>query len=357
MGKKLVRKALEMLRKLASAVKGAESRTEADDDMERAEKTAASDNEEDQKGNDYIQFWEAFGKNIKLGLIEDSSNRTKLSKLLRFKTSFDGGRKWYSLEEYVGRMKDNQSNIYYISGSSIDAVKDSAFMEQMRAKHLEVIFLTDPIDEYAIQNLTEFDGKKLQSITKENLKFGDEEEADKKRAELYAENFKPLTDWMKTVYGDKIEKITVSNRVVDTPCLLVTSQYGYSANMERIMQSQAFADTKRTQYLVSKKTMEINPRHPIIIELKKRAEESPEDEDTKDLANLLHDTALLNSGFQMEDTKGFASRMYKLFKAGLSLESLDLAPEIEVPEEEEETEEEGEEAEVEDAEEEEKKEL
>jgi len=162
---------------------------------------------------------------------------------------------------------------------------------------------------------------------------------------------------MKTVYGDKIEKIIVSNRVVDTPCLLVTSQYGYSANMERIMQSQAFADTKRTQYLVSKKTMEINPRHPIIIELKKRAEESPEDEDTKDLANLLHDTALLNSGFQMEDTKGFASRMYKLFKAGLSLESLDLAPEIEVPEEEEATEEEGEEAEVEDAEEEEKKEL
>merc|ERR1711881_322317 len=144
-----------------------------------------------------------------------------------------------------------------------------------------------------------------------------------------------MGDWMKTVYGDKIEKITVSNRVVDTPCLLVTSQYGYSANMERIMQSQAFADTKRTQYLVSKKTMEINPRHPIIIELKKRAEETPEEEDTKDLAN----------------------RMYKLFKAGLSLESLDLAPEIEVPEEEEATEEEGEEAEVEDAEEEEKKEL
>merc|ERR1711871_1247925 len=336
MGKKLVRKALEMLRKLASAVKGAESRTEADDDMERAEKTAASDNEEDQKGNDYIQFWEAFGKNIKLGLIEDSSNRTKLSKLLRFKTSFDGGRKWYSLEEYVGRMKDNQSNIYYISGSSIDAVKDSAFMEQMRAKNLEVIFLTDPIDEYAIQNLTEFDGKKLQSITKENLKFGDEEEADKKRAELYAENFKPLTDWMKTMYGDKIEKITVSNRVVDTPCLLVTSQYGYSANMERIMQSQAFADTKRSQYLVSKKTMEINPRHPIVIELQKRATENAEDQDTKDLAELLFDTALLNSGFQMEDTKGFAGRMYKLFKAGLSLDTLDLAPEIEVPEIEEE---------------------
>ena len=356
MGKKLVRKALEMLRKLAQKAQKAEEE-KSEDDAEAAEEDSEEKSEDEEVEDDYIKFWEAFGKNIKLGLIEDSSNRTKLSKLLRFKTSVDGGEKWHSLEDYVGRMKDNQSHIYYISGSSMDAVKNSAFMERMRAKNLEVIFLTDPIDEYAIQNLTEFDGKKLQSITKENLKFGDEEEVDKKRAELYTENFKPLTDWMKTVYGDKIEKIAVSNRVVDTPCLLVTSQYGYSANMERIMQSQAFADTKRTQYLVSKKTMEINPRHPIIIELKKRAEETPEDEDTKDLANLLHDTALLNSGFQMEDTKGFATRMYKLFKAGLSLESLDLAPEIEVPEEEEAAEEEGEEAEVEDDEGEEKKEL
>ena len=332
MGKKLVRKALEMLRKLAT-----EEKVAAEESITNSEGSSGSPDdpspevEEESKSEEYIKFWEAFGKNIKLGLIEDSSNRTKLSKLLRFKTSFDGGDKWFSLEEYVGRMKDNQANIYYISGSSMDAVKDSAFMEQMRAKNLEVIFLTDPIDEYAIQNLTEFDGKKLQSITKENLKFGDEGEIDKKRTELYAENLKPLTEWMKNVYGDKVEKISVSNRVVDTPCLLVTSQYGYSANMERIMQSQAFADTKRSQYLVSKKTMEINPRHPIIIELQKRATENPSDEDTKDLAEILYDTALLNSGFQMEDAKSFARRMYKLFQAGLSLDTLDLVPEIEVP--------------------------
>merc|ERR1711871_1780909 len=318
MGKKLVRKALEMLRKLAT---------------EKADENGGDDSDkESETKKDYITFWEAFGKNVKLGLIEDSSNRTKLSKLLRFKTSHDDGKEWFSLEDYVSRMKENQANIYYISGSSMDAVKDSAFMEQMRKKNLEVIFLTDPIDEYAIQNLTEFDGKKLQSITKENLKFGDEEEVDKKRTELYAENFKPLTDWMKSIYGEKVEKISVSNRIVDTPCLLVTSQYGYSANMERIMQSQAFADTKRSQYLVSKKTMEINPRHPIVIELQKRAAENPDDVDAKDYAEILYDTALLNSGFQMEDTKGFAGRMYKLFKAGLSLDTLDLAPEIEVPE-------------------------
>lgn len=348
MGKKLVRKALEMLRKLANKAKKEEEETDAEEGEK--EKTDESEETEDE----YLKFWEAFGKNIKLGLIEDSSNRTKLSKLLRFKSSFDNGKKWHSLEDYVSRMKDNQANIYYISGSSMDAVKDSPFMEKMRSKNLEVIFLIDPIDEYAIQNLTEFDGKKLQSITKENLKFGDEEDIDKKRDELYTESFKGLTEWMKKVYGDKVEKIAVSNRVVDTPCLLVTSQYGYSANMERIMQSQAFADNKRTSYLTSKKTMEINPRHPIIIELKKRAEESPDNEDTKDLAQLMYDTALLNSGFQMEDATGFASRMYKLFKAGLSLDSLELAPEIDVPEDED-VEEESEEAEV--VEDDEKKEL
>jgi len=354
MGKKLVRKALEMLRKLANKAK-----KEEDDSAENEEGEEGAEGNTDgteKAEDDYLKFWESFGKNIKLGLIEDSSNRTKLSKLLRFKSSFDDGEKWHSLEDYVSRMKDNQANIYYISGSSMEAVKDSPFMEKMRSKNLEVIFLVDPIDEYAIQNLTEFDGKKLQSITKENLKFGDEEDSDKKRDELYTENFKGLTEWMKGIYGDKVEKIAVSNRVVDTPCLLVTSQYGYSANMERIMQSQAFADNKRTSYLVSKKTMEINPRHPIMIELKKRAEESPDNDDTKDLALLIYDTALLNSGFQMEDATGFASRMYKLFKAGLSLESLELAPEIEIPDDDdvEGESDETEEAEVEDDE---KKEL
>lgn len=287
------------------------------------------------KKDPYIEFWEAFGKNIKLGLIEDSSNRTKLSKLLRFKTSVDGGEKWSSLEDYVGRMKEWQKSIYYISGKDMEEVKSSAFLERLMAKGLEVIFLTDPIDEYAIQNLTEFDGKKLQSVTKEGLKFGDEEEVDTKRAELYKDQFKPLTKWMKDTYGDKVEKVSVSARLAATPCIFVTSQYGYSANMERIMQSQAFADNKRTQYLVSKKTMEINPRHPIVVELLKRSEEDPDSEATKDLAWLLHDTALLNSGFPVSDAKDFSARMYRTMQNGLNLDSLDLVPEIEVPEEEE----------------------
>merc|ERR1712196_499127 len=341
MGKKIVRKALEMLRKLANT------------EVEEPEEAEEGEEPKQPEKHPYIKFWEQFGKNIKMGLIEDTSNRTKLSKLLRFKTSHDGGEKWTSLEDYVSRMKDWQKSIYYISGKSLEEVKESAFLERLKAKGLEVLFLVDPIDEYAIQNLTEFDGKKLQSVTKENLQFGDDTDEDKKRAELYKEKFKPLADWLKTTYGEKVEKVAVSTRIETTPCVFVTSQYGYSANMERIMNSQAFSDNKRTQYLVSKKTLEINPRHPIVVELLKRAVESPDDQETKDLAWVMHDTALLNSGFQMDAPQEFAGRMYRLIKGGLNLDTLDLVDEIEVPEEEEEEEEEeeGEDVDAEEAEE------
>jgi len=338
MGKKLVRKALEMLRKLAA---GDEEKKEDEEEKEEgAESKEEEEDKKEEKVDKYISFWEVFGKAIKLGLIEDSSNRTKLSKLLRFKSSVDGGEKWSSLEDYVSRMKPWQKNIYYIAGPSMESVKESPFLERLLAKGLEVLYLVDPIDEYAIQNLTEFDGKKLQSATKENLKFGDEEEVDNKRLKLYKENFKPLVDWLKELYGEKLEKVAVSNRVEKTPVLIVTSQYGYSANMERIMKSQAFADNDRTTTMVSKRTMEINPRHPIIIELMKRASEAPEDEASKDLAYMLLDTALMNSGFQLEDPKEFAVRMYRLMKNGLDLDSLDLAPELEVPDDPEEEDEE-----------------
>jgi HSP90 family molecular chaperone len=178
----------------------------------------------------------------------------------------------------------------------------------------QVLFMTDPIDEYAVQNLAEFDGKKLQSITKENVKFGDEASTDKKREELYSETYKPLVEYLKDTYGSKVEKVTVSSRLSSTPCILTTSQYGYSANMERIMKSQAFADPSRAQHLVSKKTMEINPRHPIIAELLARVSEDKESSTALDTAWLLFDTALLNSGFQMDDPKEFSTRMLHLMQ-------------------------------------------
>jgi heat shock protein beta len=328
MGKKLVRKALEMLRKMAQ-----ESKKNAEADKE---KTEGGDDEkkEDKKEDKYLKFWELFGKNIKLGLIEDSANRTKLSKLLRFQTSKSGG-KLISLEEYVENMKDWQKDIYYISGSSLDEVKKSAFLESCRAKDVEVLYLTDPIDEYAVQNLTEFDGKKLQAVTKEGLKFGDEDEKIvAKRDKLYAETFKPLTDALKTTLSSKVDKVVISTRVVESPAVLVTSKYGYSANMERIMKSQAFSDQQQATHMVSKKTMEVNPRHPIVVNLNKMFAENKDSQEAKDLGALLFDTALINSGFTMERTEEFAARMYRMMQGNLKLDSLELAPEMEVKEDE-----------------------
>lgn len=337
MGKKLVRKALEMLRKLAAKkVSDDEGDEEEDDDVEEEE-------------DPYITFWEAFGKNIKLGIIEDSSNRSKLQKLLRFKSnkSDDG---YVSLEEYVERMPEWQKAIYYISGESVEAVENSPFLERLKKKDLEVLYLVDPIDEYAIQHVTEFDGKKLQSVSKEGLSFGDaDEKAEKKRLEVYKENYTPLTEYLKELYGPKISKVVVSPRVETTPCILVTGQYGNSANMERIMRSQAFSDPGRAQYMNSAKTMEINPRHPIVAELNRHVEENAKSQELADTAWLLYDTALLQSGFLQDDVDAFASRMYRTMKGALNLESLELEDEIEVPEDDEDEDDDEEDEDLDDA--------
>merc|ERR1719171_1376531 len=335
MGRKLVRKALEMLRKLAQ-----KSADDDDDEDEDDESEEGDDEDEEESKDPYIEFWEKFGKNIKLGIIEDSPNRSKLQKLLRFKSN-KSGESFVSLEEYVERMPEWQKNIYYISGESVEAVENSPFLEKLKKKDLEVLYLVDPIDEYAIQHVTEFDGKKLQSVSKEGLSFGDsDDKTEKKRLELYKETYQPLTDYLKKLYESKISKVAVSPRVETTPCILVTSQYGNSANMERIMRSQAFSDPSRAQYMNSQKTMEINPRHPIIAELNRQVEQSPESEETADTAWLLYDTALLQSGFAQDDVDAFALRMYRTMRGALKLESLELEPEVDVPEEEEEEEDE-----------------
>merc|ERR1712146_289357 len=323
------------------------------------EKTGTDDEDEDKDVEDdeddeedpYIKFWEAFGKNIKLGIIEDSSNRSKLQKLLRFKSnkSDDG---YVSLEEYVERMPEWQKSIYYISGESVETVENSPFLERLKKKDLEVLYLVDPIDEYAIQHVTEFDGKKLMSVSKEGLSFGDsDEKTEKKRIDLYKEKFTPLTDYLKDLFDGKVSKVTVSPRVETTPCILVTSQYGNSANMERIMRSQAFSDPSKSQYMNSQKVMEINPRHPLIVELLAQVESSPDAEETKDIAWLLHDTALLQSGFVQDDIDAYATRMYRTMKGALNLDSLELEDEIEVPEDDEDEEEEDEDEDLDDDEE------
>merc|ERR1712012_1257981 len=201
--------------------------------------------------------------------------------------------------------KEGQNDIYYITGESIAAVSSSPFLESLRKKGLGVLYMVDPIDESAVQQLKAFDGKKLKSTTKEGLDIGDEDEK-KKLEELKAE-FEPLTKWMK-VLGDKVEKVMVSDRIVDSPCVLTTSEYGWSANMERIMKAQALRDNSMTSYMVSKKTMEVNPTHSIMTELKKKASADKSDKTVKDLIWLLFDTSLLTSGFNLDEPTQFAGR-------------------------------------------------
>merc|ERR1711994_766846 len=273
-----------------------------------------------EKKDDYKKFYEQFGKCLKLGVHEDSTNRTKVAELLRFHTSKSGD-ELIGLKEYVDRMKEGQNDIYYITGESIAAVSSSPFLETLRKKGLEVLYMTDPIDEYAVQQLKEFDGKKLKSTTKEGLNLDDEDEK-KKFEELKAE-FEPLTKLMKEVLGDKTEKVVVSSRMADSPCVLTTSEHGWSANMERIMKAQALRDNSMTSYMVSKKTMEINPKHSIMTELKKKAAADKSDKTVKDLIWLLFDTSLLTSGFNLDEPTQFAGRIHRMIKLGLSIDDDD----------------------------------
>lgn len=266
---------------------------------------------------DYKKFYEQFSKNLKLGIHEDSANRTKISDLLRFHTS-KSGEDLISFKEYIQRMKEGQKDIFYITGESRAAVAQSPFLEALRKRGYEVLYLVDPIDEYMVQQLKEYDGKKLKSCTKEGLDLEDTEEEKKQKEEEKAQ-FEPLCKLMKDVLGDKVEKVIVGYRIDESPCVLVTGEYGWTANMERIMKAQALRDSSMTSYMVSKKTMEINPKNNIISELRKKAEQDQSDKTVKDLIWLLFETSLLTSGFSLDEANTFANRIHRMIKLGLSI--------------------------------------
>merc|ERR1712054_213445 len=220
--------------------------------------------------------------------------------------------------EYCDRMKEGQNDIYYITGESVAQVSSSPFIEALRKKGFEVLYMVDPIDEYGVQQLKEYDGKKLKSVAKEGLDLDTEDEK-KKTEELKAE-YEPLYKLVKEVLGDKVEKVLVSTRIAESPCVLVTSEHGWSANMERIMKAQALRDSSMSSYMVSKKTMEINPNHAIMSELKAKAAADKSDKTVKDLIWLLFDTSLLTSGFNLDEPTQFAGRIHRMIKLGLSID-------------------------------------
>jgi len=269
----------------------------------------------------FKKFYEQFGKNLKLGIHEDSTNRKKLAGHLRFATSASGD-EMCSLTDYVSRMKENQKDIFYITGESKEVVAASSFVERLKKRGLEVVYMTEPIDEYVVQQLKEFDGKNLVSVTKEGLELP-EDEAEKEKREGDLKKFEGLCKVMKDILDKKVERVVVSSRLVSSPCCIVTSQYGWTANMERIMKAQALRDTSTMGYMAAKKHMEINPDHSIIENLRQRAEADKNDKSVKDLVMLLFETGLLSSGFSLEDPQVHAVRIHRMIKLGLGIDEED----------------------------------
>jgi molecular chaperone HtpG len=278
---------------------------------------------------DYKKFYEQFSKNLKLGIHEDTTNRKKLADLLRFHTS-KSGEDLISFKDYIQRMKEGQKEIFYITGESRASVAQSPFIETLKKKGYEVLYLVDPIDEYMVQQMKDYDDKKLKSVTKEGLDL-DTTEDEKKKQEEEKAKFEPLCKLMKDILGDKIEKVVLGNRIEDSPCVLVTSEYGWSANMERIMKAQALRDSSTSSYMVSKKTLELNPRHQIVDELRKKAEVDQSDKTVKDLVWLMYETSILTSGFSLDEPQNFASRIHRMIKLGLSIFEEDKAEDDDLP--------------------------
>jgi heat shock protein beta len=304
--KKLVRKVLDMVKKLSEA--------------------------------DYDAFWKEFGTNIKLGTIEDTTNRVRLAKLLRFTSSRTEKDKLTSLEKYVEQMKDKQEFIYYIAGTSREELAASPFVERLIKKGYEVLYLTDPIDEYTMQSLPEFEGKRFQNVAKDGLNIDKSKQAEERLKDLQ-KTYEPLLNWIKDgALKDRIESVKISTRLVKTPMALVANQYGYSGNMERITRAQAYqksgGDSMSNYYFGQKKILEVNPGHPLIKELLRRVETDAADPKAKDMVQLMFEAATLRSGYELRDMSGFAERIETMLRSAMNVspdEKVDEEPEFEEP--------------------------
>merc|ERR1712139_464469 len=360
--KKLVRKILELMKKLAKEEDSGddeEDEEKEDKEDEDGEEKEKKDEEEKKDKKDeesgWGKFYKEFAKNLKMGCYEDDSNRSKLSKLLRFTTSKSEGKE-ISLDKYLDRMAESQESIYYMSGESLDIMSKAPAMQIFKKKDLEVLMLSDHLDEPCIQKLADYEGKKFVSIQKADVKL-DETEEEKKRFSKLKDMYKPLTDWWKEKLTEvtekgamkdavvKIEAVAISKRLTESPVVVVTSQFGYSAQQEKIMKAQAFQNKDRIQMMSGRKTLEINPNHPVVVDLLNKVKSDKEDKSAVDSAAVLFQTALIESGYEIADPSALVSRVYRLMSKELGVDPDAPIKEVEVPEEEEAEEEEKDESE------------
>merc|ERR1719336_1889171 len=346
------------MKKLAKEGDG-DDEEEKDEDDEKAgdsEKEEKKDKKDDE--STWLKFWKEFNKNLKMGCYEDDSNRSKLSKLLLYKTTKSDG-KDINLDTYLDRMQESQVSIYYMSGESLEVMKKAPALQVFTKKDIEVLLLDDTLDEPCIQKLADYEGKKFVSIQKADVKL-DETEEEKKKFSKIKDMYKPLTDWWKEKLTDltekgamkdagvKIEKVEISKRLTDSPVVVVTSQFGYSAQQEKVMKSQAFQNKDQLSMMAGRKTLEINPNHPVIVDLLAKVKASESDEAASNTAEVLFQTALIESGYELADASALVSRVYRLMSKELGVDPDAPIKEIEVPEEEEESDDEAEEEEKDD---------
>merc|ERR1719190_118969 len=355
--KKLVRKILELMKKLAKEDDSGEDEDEEKEDEDEEKKDEEKEEKKDKKDEDstWSKFWKEFNKNLKMGCYEDDSNRSKLSKLLRFITTKSEGKE-ISLDKYLDRMQESQESIYYMSGDSLEVMQKAPSLQVFKKKDLEVLMLADHLDEPCIQKLADYEGKKFVSIQKADVKL-DETEEEKKKFTKLKDMYKPLTDWWKDTLtaltekgamkdsGVKVEKVELSKRLTDSPVVVVTSQFGYSAQQEKVMKAQAFQNKDQLSMMSGRKTLEVNPNHPVVVDLLAKIKADKSDTAAADTAQVLFQTALIESGYELADASALVNRVYRLMSKELGVDPDAPVKEVEVPEGEEETEEEEEEEE------------
>merc|ERR1712061_435859 len=335
--KKLVRKVLELMKKLAKEEEGEdgdEEKEDGDDEKKEAKEEEKADEEKKDKKDDdeksWMKFWKEFNKNLKMGCYEDDSNRSKLSKLLRFTTTKSEGRE-ISLDKYLDRMQESQESIYYMSGDSLETMQKAPNMQVFKKKDLEVLMLSGHLDEPCLQKLADYEGKKFVSIQKADVKL-DETGEEKKRFSKVKDMYKPLTDWWKDKLteftekgamkdaGVKIEKVEISKRLTESPVVVVTSQFGYSAQQEKVMKAQAFQNKEQLGMMSGRKTLEVNPNHPVVVDLLSKVKADKEDAAAKDTAQVLFQTALIESGYELQDASALVNRVYRLMSKELGVD-------------------------------------